>query len=158
MTTTDRTRLARNTALAQTTRDLVLLVARAGLGVIMVAHAKLAYDFGGSLAGVGRLFADAGVPLPALTGPANVLFELVGGIALVLGAAVRLVGVLMALNMAGAWIFVHTSGLFAMDHNGPELVIALGLLSLVLAVTGSGRLGLDHLIVRRHRRTSRTAA
>jgi putative oxidoreductase len=45
-----------------------------------------------------------------------------------------------------------------MDHNGPEVVIALGLLSLVLAVTGSGRFGLDHLIARRLRRTSRTAA
>jgi putative oxidoreductase len=152
MTTTDRTGLARNTAFAHTTRDLVLLVARVGLGVIMVAHARVEYDFGGSLAGVGRLFAEAGVPLASLTGPANVLFELVGGIAMILGAAVRVVGVLMALNMAGAWIFVHTSGLFAMDHNGPELVIVLGLLSLVLAVTGSGRFGLDHLIVRHLRR------
>jgi putative oxidoreductase len=152
MTITDRIGFARNTALAQTTRDLVLLVVRVGLGVIMVAHAKLEYDFGGSLAGVGRLFAQAGVPLPAFTGPANVLFEVVGGIAMILGAAVPVVGVLMALNMAGAWAFVHTSGLFALDHNGPELVIALGLLSLVLAVTGSGRFGLDHLIVRRLRR------
>ena len=157
MTTTDCIGLARNTILAQTFRDVVLLVARVGLGVIMVAHAKVEYDFGGSLAGVGRLFAEAGVPLATLSGPANVLFELVGGIAMILGAAVRMVGVLMALNMAGAWILVHTSGLFAMDHNGPELVIALGLLSLVLAVTGSGRLGLDHLIVRRLRRRSRTA-
>jgi putative oxidoreductase len=158
MTITDRTELTRNTGLVQTTRDVVLLVARVGLGVLMVAHAKLEYDFGGSLTGVGQLFAEAGVPLAALTGPANVLFELVGGIAMILGAAVRIVGVLMALNMAGAWIFVHTSGLFAMDRNGPELVIALGLLSLVLAVTGSGRLGLDHLIARRLHRTSRTAA
>jgi putative oxidoreductase len=140
------------TRTATVARDLVLLLARIGLGVLMVAHAKLEYDFGGSLAGVGRLFAEAGVPLASLTGPANVLFELVGGIAMILGAAVRIVGVLMALNMAGAWIFVHTSGLFAMDHNGPELVIVLGLLSLVLAVTGSGRFGLDHLIVRHLRR------
>jgi putative oxidoreductase len=86
-----------------------------------------------------------------------VLGELVGGIAMILGVAVPVVGVLMALNMAGAWIFVHTSGLFAMDRNGPELVIALGLLSLVLAMTGSGRFGLDHLIVRRLRPGSRTA-
>ena len=158
MTTVDRTALTRHTGLVQTTRDLVLLAARVGLGVLMVAHAKLEYDFGGSLAGVGRLFAEAGVPLPALTGPANVLFEVVGGIAMVLGLAAPVVGVLMALNMAGAWLFVHTSGLYAMDHNGPELVIALGLLGLVLAVTGSGRLGLDPLIVRRLRRTSRRAA
>jgi putative oxidoreductase len=38
-----------------------------------------------------------------------------------------------------------------MDHNGPELVIALALLSLVLTVTGSGRFGLDHVIVTRRR-------
>ena len=151
MTTTERTRHAPDTGLTRTVHDLVLLLARVGLGVLMVAHAKLEYDFGGSLAGVGQLFAQAGVPLPALSGPANVLFELVGGIAMILGAAVRIVGVLMALNMIGAWVFVHTSGLYAMDHNGPEVVIALGLLSLVLAVTGSGRLGLDHLIA--HRRT-----
>jgi putative oxidoreductase len=55
--------------------------------------------------------------------------------------------------MVGAWVFVHTSGLFAMDHNGPELVISLGLLSLVLAVTGSGRFGVDHLVLRRLRRS-----
>jgi putative oxidoreductase len=157
MITVDRTALTRHTGPVEATRDLVLLVARVGLGVLMLAHAELEYDFGGGLAGVGRLFAQAGVPLPALTGPANVLFELVGGIAMILGAAVPVVGVLMALNMAGAWVFVHTSGLFAMDHNGPEVVIALGLLSLVLAVTGSGRFGLDHLIVRRLRRTSRNA-
>jgi putative oxidoreductase len=145
-------------AVVRTASDVALLVARIGLGVIMVAHAKLEYDFGGgSIAGVGRLFDQAGVPLAAITGPANVLFEFVGGIAMILGVAVRIVGVLMALNMAGAWAFVHTSGLFAMDHNGPELVIALGLLSLVLAVTGAGRFGFDHMIVRRLRRTSRTS-
>ena len=119
MTTVDHTALTRHTGLVQTARDLVLLAARVGLGVLMVAHAKLEYDFGGSLAGVGRLFAEAGVPLPALTGPANVLFELVGGIAIILGVAVPVVGVLMALNMVGAWVFVHTSGLFAMAPNGP---------------------------------------
>jgi putative oxidoreductase len=154
MTTTHQTRLGRDTALAQTTSDLVLLVARVGLGVIMLAHAKLEYDFGGSLAGVGRLFAEAGVPLATLTGPANVLLEVVGGVALIVGAAVRIVSVLMAVNMAGAWVFAHPGALFAMDHTGPETVIALGLLSLVLAVTGSGRFGVDHVIAGRVHRSS----
>jgi putative oxidoreductase len=152
MTTGNPATARPTTPVVQTARDLVLLVARIGLGVMMFAHAKLEYDFGGSLAGVGQLFAQGGVPLPAITGPANVLFEFVGGIAMILGLAVPIVGVVMALNMVGAWIFVHTSPLFAMDHNGPELVIALGLLSLVLAVIGSGRFGLDHLIVTRIRR------
>ena len=157
MTTRSTSNVRPTAPVVQTARDLVLLVARIGLGVMMLAHAKLEYDFGGSLAGVGQLFAQSGVPLPAITGPANVLLEFVGGIAMILGVAVPVVGVLMAVNMAGAWIFVHTSPLFAMDHNGPELVITLGLLSLVLAVTGSGRLGLDHLIVSRTRRKTGTA-
>ena len=38
-----------------------------------------------------------------------------------------------------------------MDRNGPELVIALGLLSLVLAVSGSSGFGLDYLIFGRAR-------
>jgi putative oxidoreductase len=141
------------TAPVSVARDLVLLLARIGLGVLMMAHAKLEYDFaGGSIAGVGALFEKSGVPLAAITGPANMLFELVGGAAMILGLAVLPVGVLMALNMLGAWIFVHTGSLYALDQTGPEMVIALGLLSLTLAVSGSGRLGLDHLIVQRIRR------
>lgn len=138
-------------------RDLVLLVARVGLGVLMIGHAWLMFSLGGyTLTGSGQLFAQIGVPLPELAGVANVLLESVGGVAMILGLAVPVVGVLMALNMVGAWVLVHTSALYAMDHNGPETVIAIGLLSLVLAATGSGRLGLDHLILQRRR--SRTPA
>jgi putative oxidoreductase len=135
---------------ARTVRDLFLLVARVGLGVLMIAHAWLEYDFAGrSISGVGQMFAQTGVPLGALAGPANLLLESVGGVAMILGLAVPVVGVLMALNMVGAWVFVHTSPLFSMDHNGPETVIAIGLLSLALAASGSGRFGLDHLVLRR---------
>jgi putative oxidoreductase len=75
---------------------------------------------------------------------------------MILGLGVPIIGVLMAVNMVGAWVLVHTSGLYAMDHNGPELVIAIGLLSLTLAAFGSGRIGLDYLIFRRARRKGLT--
>jgi putative oxidoreductase len=61
--------------------------------------------------------------------------------------------------MLGAWVLVHPTALYAADHTGPETVIAIGLLSLVLAGTGSGRFGLDRLIAhRRARRPSSRAA
>lgn len=60
----------------------------------------------------------------------------------------------MALNMLGAWVLVHPTALYSMDHSGPETVIAIGLLSLVLAAVGSGRFGLDHLIIRQARQTA----
>lgn len=138
-------------------RDFVLLLARVGLGVMMIAHTKLTYDYGGSIAGVIDTFEKSGVPLAVITGPANLFGELIGGVLLILGLAVRVIGVLMAVNMAGAWLYVHTGGLYAMDHSGPELVIALGLLSLVLAVTGSGRWGLDYLIFGRRHQEPATA-
>ena len=132
--------------------DLALLLGRIGLAALMIAHAVLEYEFGGgSLAGVVRLFEQAGIPLAPLTGPGNLLLEAVGGVAILLGLGVPVIGVLMALNMLGAWVLVHPTPLYAMDHSGPETVIAIGLLSLVLAVTGSGRFGLDHLIARRVR-------
>ncbi len=156
MTTVDSSNAVRTTGVTTVTRDLVLLLARVGLGVMMIVHSKVVYDYGGSLGGVVEAFDQSGVPLPAITGPANLFGELIGGALLILGFGVPVIGALMAVNMVGAWIFVHTSGLFAFDRNGPELVIALGLLSLVLAVTGSGRFGLDHLVFGRARRNTKT--
>jgi putative oxidoreductase len=159
MTTTDTATIRAHPSSVQTARDLTLLLGRIGLAVLMIAHAKLMYDYGGgSIAGVGRLFEQAGVPLAALTGPANLLLEAIGGVALILGLAVRAIGLLMALNMLGAWVLVHPTALYAADHTGPETVIAIGLLSLVLAVTGSGRFGLDHLIANRRARRSPSRA
>lgn len=138
----------RSHAVGPIARDLALLLGRVGLAVLMIAHAVLMYEFGGGIAGAGQLFAQAGVPLPALTAPANLLLESVGAVALALGVGTRVIGLLMALNMLGAWVLVHPFALYAPDHSGPETVIAIGLLSLVFAATGPGRLALDHLITR----------
>jgi putative oxidoreductase len=53
----------------QTARDLTLLLGRVGLAVLMIAHAKLEYDYGGgSIGGVGRLFEQAGSRWPRSPG------------------------------------------------------------------------------------------
>jgi len=159
VTTTNNIDARPNPTIVRTSRDLVLLIGRIGLAVLMIAHAKLEYEFAGSsIAGVGQLFEQAGVPLPAITGPANLLLEAVGGLALILGLGVPIIGFLMAVNMLGAWVLVHPTALYASDHTGPETVIAIGLLSLILAVLGSGRFGLDHLIIQRARRVTSAAA
>jgi putative oxidoreductase len=133
-------------------RDLVLLLARIGLGIVMILHAKMEWDFGGgSVSGVGALFAAGNVPFPTAAAAFNLGLEFIGGVLVIAGAALPLIGLAMAANMAGAWVFVHTGPLFDMKNNGPELVIVIGLLSLVLAVAGSGRLGVDHWVARWYR-------
>ena len=126
-------------------RDAILVLARIGLGVLMLWHVKLAWQYTGGVGGMARGFDAMGIPFPELAARFNLALEFFGGIALILGAGVRTIGALMALNMAGAWYYVHTSGLYAMDHNGPEVVIAIGLLSLMFVVTGPGRVAVGRL-------------
>ena len=129
------------------TKDLALLAARIGLGVVFVAHgAQKLFTFGP--AGTADAFAGMGVPAPQLTALLAATVELVGGAALVLGAGVTVAGLLLALDMLGAIVLVHAPNGVFVENGGFELVAALGAGALVLAVTGAGRLGVDHLLSR----------
>lgn len=132
-------------------RDLALLLARVGLGVVFLAHGwqKLVTN---GVDGTAGFFDSVGVPLPTASAWLATLVELVGGGLLVLGLAVPVAGLLLAVDMLGAWLFVHRgSGVFV-SENGWELVLALGVGSLVLAAVGAGRFSADHLLASRARR------
>jgi putative oxidoreductase len=134
-------------------RDLAQLLARLGLGAVFLAHGwqKLVTN---GVDGTAGFFASVGVPLPTVSAWFATLVELVGGGLLVLGLAVPVAGLLLAVDMIGAWLFVHRgSGVFVAD-GGWELVLALGVGSLVLAAVGAGRYSIDHLLGSRTRRTT----
>lgn len=136
-------------------RDLALLVARVGLGIVLVAHGwqKLVQD---GLGGTTDGFVAMGIPLPSVSAYVVTFIEVLGGAALILGLTVALVGILVTFAMTGAFIFVHVeNGLFVAD-NGFELVLVIGVLAIVLAAFGSGRFGLDHLFGERARRRRRS--
>ena len=128
-------------------RDVALLVARIAVGVVFIAHGW--QKLGGGIGGTAKMFTMMGVPVPGVSAVYATFVELVGGAALIVGAAVPLFGALLFLDMAGAFVFVHAGhGLFA-DKGGFELVLTLGVAALLLAATGSGRFGLDALITTR---------
>ncbi|HEV7786090.1 MAG TPA: hypothetical protein VGQ28_12180, partial [Thermoanaerobaculia bacterium] len=84
--------------------------------------------------------------------------ELIGGAALVLGVLTTVAGVLLALDMAGAFLFVHMSnGVFVAD-GGWELVVVLGLFALALAAIGAGRFSVDNTLTRGAGRRATVAA
>lgn len=125
-------------------RDLVLLVARIGMGVIFIAHGWQKYNQNG-LDGTAAGFTNMGIPQPTISAYFATFVELVGGAALIVGALTTLFGLLLAVDMAGAFLFVHReNGVFAAD-GGWELVVALGLLALTVAAVGAGRFSLDNL-------------
>ncbi len=126
--------------------DVALLVGRLALGAVMIAHGWQKLDQGG-LGGTADGFDAMGIPLAGAAALFAIAIEIGGGALLLLGALTPVVGVLWALNMAGAWWFVHRDAFFA-GEGGYELVMVLGALGLVLAGTGAGRLSVDALLTR----------
>ena len=140
--------------LPQTARDALLLVVRILVGVVLIAHGwqKFAqYGIGGTAAG----FEKMGVPLPAVSAAYAAVVELVGGVALLVGAGTVIAGVLVVLDMLGAFVLVHIgNGVFVTD-NGFELVWMIAAVALALVAVGPGRFSVDHALLGRRRSATR---
>lgn len=130
--------------------DLGILIARLGIGWIMVAHGWQKFFVWG-LEGTAAAMGEGGVPLPLLSAAFTAFVELVGGAALVAGAAVRPAALGMAFVMAGAFVFVQGGNGVYMENDGYGFVLSIAVCCLLLAATGSGRFGVDHLVVERLR-------
>ncbi|HEX6346573.1 DoxX family protein [Umezawaea sp.] len=126
-------------------QDLLLLAARAVIGVTFIAHGLLkVQDVNGAIAG----FAAGGIPLPTLSYWFTIAVEFVGGTAMVVGLALPLVGVLLAVVTGGAALLVHGPNGFYVHEGGYEYVLVLAVVSLAIGATG-GRLALDEAIARK---------
>ncbi|GLB64189.1 hypothetical protein NCCP2495_20680 [Dietzia sp. NCCP-2495] len=129
----------------ETLTDAAILLARVGLGVVFVAHGWQKF-FTLGVTRVGEQFATYGVPQPFVTAAIVAGVELVAGIALVAGILTPLAGILLGVDMAGAFYFVHaTNGPFV-TQNGWELVVALGVGALLVAAVGAGRFSVDRAL------------
>jgi len=136
-------------------KDFAVLAARIGLGVVFVAHgAQKLFTWG--LSGTADAFAGMGVPAPQVSALFAALVELAGGAALIVGVATPIAGLLLALDMLGAFLLVHAGNGVFIDRGGFELVAALGAAALVLAATGAGRLSVDHAVAARQRAARRS--
>ncbi|MEV8371353.1 DoxX family protein [Kribbella sp. NPDC056861] len=128
-------------------RDLVLLIARVGLGVVFIAHGWQKFSTNG-LDKTAAGFEQMGVPAPTLSAYYAAAVELIGGTALILGVLTTVAGVLLAVDMAGAFLFVHLSNGVFVANGGWELVVVLGLFSLAVAAVGAGRFSVDNALTR----------
>jgi putative oxidoreductase len=127
--------------------DIGLAILRVTTGAIFAAHgAQKLFVYG--VAGVTGAFAQMGVPMPGIAGPATGLVEFLGGLALVAGLLTRLASGGLAVTMLGAIALVHLDGGF-FAPTGIEYPLALLAATVVLSVTGAGRYSLDSLIARR---------
>ncbi|MDN0194579.1 DoxX family membrane protein [Streptomyces sp. S.PNR 29] len=129
-------------------RDLGLLLLRLGAGGVLAAHGaqKLFGWFGGGgIEGTGRFMESVGYAPGKESATAAGLAEAGGGTLLALGLATPAAGAAAAGAMAGA-AAVHTPNGFFNQSGGYEYAATLGLTAAGLAVTGPGRLSLDHAL------------
>ncbi|MFI7634794.1 DoxX family protein [Nonomuraea sp. NPDC049400] len=129
-------------------RPVALLLARIAIGVIFLVHGYQKFATMG-IAGTAKFFESAGIPLASVAAPAVAVLEVVGGLALILGAALPIVGTLLAIDMVGAIVFVHGASGFSAGEGGYEFVLALAAASLAIGFTGGGALALDGVLSRR---------
>ena len=130
-----------------------LLIARLGLGGILLLHGWLHWRVG-----VPRLvetFTSVGAPYAQIAAWATIIFELVAGIFLIVGALTRVIGAgVVTLSVLNVSYLSYSLGpeLVRQDgsyNGGYEYDVALGLLGLLFFVCGAGVISIDRLFSRK---------
>ncbi|MFV8395924.1 DoxX family protein [Corynebacterium hindlerae] len=123
-------------------RDLTLLLLRAVLGFVFIAHGWDKFFITGMVETTGQ-FSAFGIPQPKLSAYLVGSVELVGGALLVIGLLTTLVAGALALLVAAALYFVHLENGIFVSSNGIEYTAVLVVALLVIVVFGSGRASVD---------------
>ena len=134
-------------------RDATLAVVRIVLGVVFLMHGWQKYDTT-TIDGVEAMFDSMDVPFAYASAVGVTMLELVGGVAMMLGALVRPVAVLFVIDMAGAFYFAHADAGFFVGEGGYEFVLLLGIVSAMFAVLGPGQYSVDSWLARGRTRVS----
>ncbi|MEU1954648.1 DoxX family protein [Nocardia rhamnosiphila] len=126
-------------------RNLLILLARVGLGVVFLAHGWQKFVTNG-LDATQRGFESMGAPLPGISAILAAAIELAGGAGLILGVITPVWAVLLVADMVGAYLITHMGNGLFVNSGGSELVIGLGAGALLLLCTGAGRFSVDGLL------------
>ena len=137
-------------------RNFGLLIARLGLGGILLLHGWMRWQGPGQ--GVAKqveYLTQFGTPYPQVVAWAAIVFELVGGLFLVLGALTPVIGLGVLVQQILTISYTKYSlgpDLMNSDgsyHGGYEYNVALGLLGLLFFVYGGGVVSLDRVFRRK---------
>jgi putative oxidoreductase len=125
---------------------LAVLILRLFLGFTFVMHGsqKLLGAFGGGgLAGVAGMLSRLGVEPAHIWAWVLSITEFVGGVCVFLGFLTRFWAAGLVIDMAVAILKVHMPNGFFAGKNGFELPLALGVMALVMVLTGPGSPSVD---------------
>jgi len=125
---------------------LAVLILRLFLGFAFMMHGsqKLLGAFGGpGIAGVAGMLTKLGLEPAQILAWVLSITEFVGGVCLVLGFLTRFWAAGLVIDMGVAVAKVHMPNGFFASKNGFELPLALGVMALVILLTGPGSVSVD---------------
>ena len=127
------------------TAPFAALVLRVALGIMFVAHSLVLKHFTYGMAGTVQFFESLG--LPAALAYFTFWAELIGGLALIAGVATRWVALALIPILAGAaWVHIGNGWVFSNANGGWEYPVFLIVVSVVVALLGSGPYALESRI------------
>ena len=136
-------------------RNVAGLLTRIVVGVLLILHGwQKFFEYG--IGGTTASFAKMGVPMPGVSAVFAAVVELFGGVALILGIGLPIVGVLIAIDMAGAFVFAKL-GEPLIAPTGGQLELSLMVAGLLAGFAG-GAYSLDRVLVRGKENRVETAA
>jgi putative oxidoreductase len=119
--------------------DVALLLLRLALAAILLYHGlPKVMNFGATVGG----FQSMHIPAPTLTAVYALIAEVIGGILILLGVAVDLAGLLVAVDMLGAIFAVHWANGFDFTKGGWEHPFTVLVMALAIALAGPGEYAL----------------
>src|SRR6185312_6497467 len=130
--------------------DAALLVLRIASGVVFLYHGS-AILFG-AFGGPGPQKFAAFLHAPAIIGYLVGLAQVLGGVAILVGALIRVGAVCIIVVMLGAIFLVHLPHGFDVSKGGVEYALTQLLIALALLLTGAGRYSLSDSLPRRFRK------
>ena len=114
------------------------LLLRISMGVLFILHGAYLKIFVFTMAGTGKFFASLG--LPDWFGWIVMLYETIGGLALILGIYARWVAIFLGIHLLFAAYLGHAANgwLFSAKGGGYEFPVFWAIACFVLALVGDG--------------------
>ncbi len=129
-------------------REYGITALRVIIGVIFFVHGMQKLLMFG-VEGTTGFLSSLGIPLAGVFAVILIAVEVLGGLALILGAFTRIVAVLVAITMLIALFTVHLGNGFFVSDGGYEFVLLMLVGGVTLTLTGAGALALDDVIAQR---------
>src|SRR5215469_5047235 len=123
---------------------LALLLVRVVVGVTMIMHGYNHWRGGGKIEGTARWFSGLGLQQGVLQAWMSVVTEIGAGSLLILGLLTPLATAAVMSVMLVAGLLAHRKNGFFVFRDGYEYVLLVGVVCLLLAVTGPGRFSVDN--------------